>query len=174
MQSDPMRTLLGLLKLIHSSGGEVEGRVRLQKAAFLLGSKGIAYFDPKEFVYHHHGPYSRLLSDTLHQAVSFGLVEERRESFSDDMERYAYRLTDGGRKFLSDIPAGEDADISAIAAPMSRFHWRSLELAATIAFLEQHGDARNRPDAVEMAVDLKPACSKYADEAEKLLGAVGL
>lgn len=174
MQSDPMRTLLGLLKLIRGSGGEVEGRVRLQKAAFLLGSRGIVDFDPKEFVYHHHGPYSRLLSDTLHQAVSFGLVEERRESFSDDMARYTYRLTDGGLSFLQDVAGEKDADISAIAEPMRNFHWRSLELAATIAFLEQHGDARNRHDAVEMAVDLKPACSKYADDAKRLLGAVGL
>jgi HD superfamily phosphohydrolase len=77
-------------------------------------------------------------------------------------------------KFLDSVVQKSDVDIAAIAEQMYAFHWRSLELAATIAFLEQHGDADNRRDAVKKAVDLKPACSGYADEAQEVLGTVGL
>lgn len=174
MHTHQLRMMVGLLKLIRGSGGQIEGRVRIQKAAFLLGSRGVDYFDPQEFVYHHHGPYSRALSDILHQSVSFDLVEEHRDSFSDDMVRYRYRITDKGQKFLDSVVEKSDVDIGAIAEPMNGFHWRSLELAATIAFLEQHGDADDRGDAIKKAVHLKPACSNYTDEARKVLGTVGL
>lgn len=174
MLSNQLRMMVGLLRLICGSGGQVEGRVRIQKAAFLLGSKGIDYFDPQDFVYHHHGPYSRTLSDTLHEAVSFDLVEEHRDSFSEDMVRYTYRITEKGRKLVDNVAEKSQVDIAAIAQPMNGFHWRSLELAATVAFLQQHGDAKDRTDAFKKAIHLKPACSSYAEEAHKVLNTVGV
>ena len=174
MLSHQLRMMVGLLKLIGGSGGQIEGRVRIQKAAFLLGSRGIDYFDPQDFVYHHHGPYSRALSDILHQAVSFDLVEERRDSFSEDMVRYTYRITEKGREFVDSVAEKAQVDIAAIAQPMNGYHWRALELAATIAFLELHGDANDRTEAFKRAIHLKPACSSYADEARKVLNTVGV
>lgn len=174
MVSHQLKMMVGLLKLIGGSGGQVEGRVRIQKAAFLLGSRGIDYFDPQDFVYHHHGPYSRALSDILHQAVSLDLVEERRDSFSEDMVRYNYRITDKGRRFVETVAEQSQVDIATIAQPMNRYHWRALELAATIAFLEQHGDANDRTEALKQAIQLKPACSSYAEEAHKVLSTVGV
>lgn len=174
MFSYELRAMVGLLKLIDGFGGHIEGRIRIQKAAFLLGCKGVDYFDPADFVYHHYGPYNRALSDTLHQAVSFELVEEHRDSFAEDSARYTYRITDKGRAFLASIADNPRVDMGAMAQPISSHHWRTLELAATIAFLEQHGEAESRRDAFNKAVHLKPACSNFVDEARQLLGAVGI
>jgi len=47
-------------------------------------------------------------------------------------------------------------------------HWRTLELASTIDFLEQH-DALERGKALSRALGLKPACEGYQQPAVQLL-----
>lgn len=172
MHSHHLRTMIGLLELIRACDGVMEGRVRVQKVAFLLGAKGVENFDPEDFVYHYHGPYSRALSDVLHQAVSFGLVQEKRESFSDDMVRYSYEISPSGQEFLD--AADSKSELTALAKSISDCNWRSLELAATVVFLEKQGSSNNRDESFAKSVKLKPDCISYENEAREVLRSVGL
>lgn len=173
MASRRQRALRGLLTLIHASGEKLESRIRLQKEAFLLAAKGSASFDLEEFSFHHHGPYSRPLSELLQTTVTSGLVAEAKEQFDSDTVRYSYRLTDAGREVLRDV-AGEDKDVLDLTPKLNRCNWRALELAATVAFLERKSGAQDRKLAFEQALKIKPACKNYYNEAEGVLQTVGL
>lgn len=173
MQSHQLRMTVGLLKLINSFGGKIDGRIRIQKAAYLLCLKGVPYFDPREFVYHHHGPYSRSLSDILHQAVSFGLVDEVGENFSGGITRYSYKITLDGENFISTSYLDSDKILLDFAKHIDGFGSRALELAATVAFLKERGEALDHHDALRRALQLKPACQEYRDAAERALEKVG-
>lgn len=171
MISQRQRALAGLLALVGASGGQVESRIRIQKEAFLLAAKGSESFDPEDFIFHYHGPYSRALSDLLHQSVSCGLIEETKEYFSDNKVRYSYRLTDAGNEFLG---AEVDEAIATLAPKLHQCHWRALELAATVAFLERKKEVRGRKDAFAEALKIKPECNHYTNDAERVLQTVGI
>ena len=161
-------TLLSLLRLLSASGGEVETRIRLQKEAYLLSLKYPDFFDNGDFEYHHYGPYSRFLSDNLQYAVSSGLIEEVNESPEDmSFTKYKYILTEFGNKSVEENPLDSEnfyADVQKLQA----HNWRTLELAATVKYLE----AKENLDSVsafEKALKLKPATASYANEAKNLL-----
>ncbi len=48
-----------VVAIVAAAGGELAGRVRLQKTAYLLDIKGLK--SGFQFEYHHYGPYSREL-----------------------------------------------------------------------------------------------------------------
>ena len=68
-----------LQALLMEAGGQITGKVRFQKIVYLLDQLGFeSGFD---FEYHHYGPYSEGLSDTLTDEISMGnfrLSEKRR------------------------------------------------------------------------------------------------
>ena len=53
--------------LIRAAGGQIVGRVRLQKLLYLLDQLGLA--SGFEFTYHHYGPYSEELSEAIANAM---------------------------------------------------------------------------------------------------------
>ena len=167
-------TLLGLVALVDAAGGKIDGRVRIQKEAFLLALAGAPNLDPSRFSYHYYGPFSRSVSDSLQHAVLFGLLEEAREEFGDDQTRFAYKLTDQGRSWLIERPEGRLNRFKDKVSNLQRNHWRVLELASTIAFLERREDIGGRDRAVEKALNLKPECAHYEARARKLLASLGL
>ena len=61
--------------LLKASGGQLVGRVRLQKTVYLLDRLGLeSGFD---YDYHHYGPFSRDIDNAVADAEAFELVEER-------------------------------------------------------------------------------------------------
>ena len=48
-------------------------------------------------------------------------------------------------------------------------HWRTLELAATVAFFETRGKASDRDEAFKMALRYKPECRDYVENAKGVL-----
>lgn len=60
--------------LITEAGGEIVGKTRLQKSAFILEKAGLGY--GFKFVYHHYGPYSEELSVSADYAAALKLIEE--------------------------------------------------------------------------------------------------
>ena len=89
--------LAGLLQLVAASGGSVTTRIRIQKEVFLLAVKGCLNLRATNFSYHHFGPFSRQLSETLQFAVSAGLLEEKEEAFSE-WDQTVFLLPYGVRK----------------------------------------------------------------------------
>ena len=165
--------LVGLLKLIEASDGTVDTRIRIQKEAFLLALKGYRNFRSHAFRYHHFGPFSREVSETIQTAVSAGLIVEEEEKFPDGTRKYTYRLTEAGRTFIDgdeELPA----NMREYVRTLNREHWRALELAATVAYLEHRSRAPSRADAFELAKKLKPETAPYSERADKILDALGV
>lgn len=163
-----LRTLRGLIALIAAAGGRIDARIKVQKEAFLLAASNVGGFDPTAFSYHHYGPYSREISDALQFAVSANLLTETKEPGASEGFRYSYSLTSEGRQFLSEAGEPETAETSLVQL-MDPYHWRALELAATVRFLELRGTSLERREAFAAALQLKPETKSYKIDASELL-----
>lgn len=163
-----LNTLQGLMELVEAAGGEIDTRIRIQKEAFLLAASNVGRFQTSLFSYYHYGPYSRDLSDALQFSVSSNLLREIREPTGDNGYKYTYSLTDEGRRFLKERDNPSD-EISKLGAAMSKYHWRALELAATVRFLEIREKASTREAAFTEALRLKPETKNYEAKAQELL-----
>lgn len=73
--------------ILSAAGGEMVGRVRLQKSAYLLEQLGLR--SGFSFDYHHYGPFSRDLDNAVADAKAFGLVGERFEHRQSDGATYS-------------------------------------------------------------------------------------
>lgn len=113
-------------RIVAHAGGEVVGRTRLQKIAFLL--EVFEQGDGLDFEYKHYGPYSDRLSSAVKTAEIFDLIKEELRSASW-----------GGfySIFRSELQSDEEInptrkaiiDLGNAANPVE------LELAATAVFL---------------------------------------
>src|ERR1700691_498288 len=85
-----LKPYLSAALIVQDAGGELVGRTRLQKIAFLLKLAGYEVNFP--FEYHHFGPYSEGLSEAMEIAVALGPVKEEERS-ADWGGRYSiYKL----------------------------------------------------------------------------------
>lgn len=123
------------------SGGEIVGRIRLQKTFYLLEQLGMKSGVP--FEYHHYGPYSEPVSDAVTDAKFWGHLEEI----------VKFRVADGApySTFKTEDPAPDRlGELSAEEARryLEKFRIYSstvLELAATahwLAYVEKVPDWR--------------------------------
>jgi uncharacterized protein YwgA len=158
----------GLLALMRAFGGSIEGRLRVQKAAYLLKILGAAEFGRTRFRYHYYGPYSRELSGSLQEAVAAGFLQEDIEGISDRSVRYHYRLSETGRRWLEGVSTDIEERFGEKIPLLHHAGLKTLELAATIAFLERE-EHLNRDEATKRALKLKPDCAQALDPAAKLL-----
>lgn len=119
-------------ELIALAGGQLIGRTRLQKAAYLLELAGVGYGFP--FTYHHYGPYSEELSWAVKDGEGLSLLSEKEEraawggTYSVFQSRVGVNETDAlnkVRKALLTIARNADAV--------------ALELAATAALVANRG-----------------------------------
>ncbi len=168
-------TTHGLLWMLSQCGGRVQNRIRVQKFAYLLKLKAHPDFKNADFAYHHYGPYSRELSDTLQDVVSAGLVKEEQEKYSEEQVRFAYNLTDSGKEWLRRF--GERPELTGLAEAVEKLapsEWRALELAATAAFLETNERAASRDESFKLALRQKPACRAFEEAARAVLGTLQL
>ena len=162
-------TMLGLLELVYSAGGELDSRIRIQKEAYLLASLAIGRFKTDSFSYHHYGPYSRDLSDALQGAVSLGLLSEKRTDGEDgSYVKYEYAISDDGKEFVKEANSDLKPLVDRTLA-WKKVHWRALELAATVKFLELSEGMIDRQKATDEALRLKPSTTKYLDQAKIIL-----
>lgn len=161
--------LVGILRLMVAHGGEIDNRIRFQKSAFILKHLGFADFARLRFSYHHFGPYSQQLSDVLHEVVAAELITETRFEHGDDHVRYTYRLTDEGQAWLSANNVEASSHLADYVQALKKSHWRTLELASTMFFLLDERSAPDSEAAFRKALDLKPQCNAYSEEARKLV-----
>ena len=161
--------LRGLLSLVSAMGGQLENRIRMQKSVYLLKLLETTDFRSTSFRYHHFGPYSRSVSDTLQDAIVSGLLVEQRLDYGEDQFKYTYELTEAGQAWLGEDASGCDPKIEAFAPTFKESHWRALELAATVLFVERDEHIGNRVKAMARAIELKPACAEWRSDAEAVL-----
>lgn len=112
-------------RIIQDAGGELIGRTRLQKVAYLMQLAGFG--DEFEFEYRHYGPFSEDLARGMAIAAAFGQVEED-EKQADWGGRYSI--------YRAEPPAhSENPARAAFVKEAKKIGAIELELAATAAFL---------------------------------------
>ena len=128
--------------LIEAAGGEIVGKIRLQKMVYLLDQLGAN--SDLSFEYHHYGPYSDDLADAVEDDVIFGNIqEEQKRRLSDGVPYVVYRSSseiDPEKPNVFSASPFKDA-----IQEMNRQSMTILELAATInwlAFREKVSDWR--------------------------------
>lgn len=118
--------------ILDAAGGQLTGRVRLQKVVYLLDRLGLqSGFD---YDYHHYGPYSRDLDSATADGRAFGLIEERHEHRQSDGAMYSVfelkgMATDEAFGRLGRVRAGELVQL------FKQTNITVLELAATVDWL---------------------------------------
>jgi hypothetical protein len=112
-------------RIVQDAGGELVGRTRLQKVAYLTQLAGFG--DEFDFEYHHYGPFSEDLARGMEIAAAFGQVQEQE-----------YQAEWGGRysvyRLRQQIPPA-DPSRAAFVQRAKQVGAIELELAATAAFL---------------------------------------
>jgi len=159
--------------------GEVQGRIRMHKAVFLLGAQGLPLFT--DFFFHLRGPYSLALARALDRLVDQELIDEEAEQVGSDPEmvRYRYRLSSQGDKVLSRFESppwsshpmvGGAVSLGNNYAPrflkLVELKVRDLELAAAVTYWNQQGYSWE--EATHITADLK----RCSPEGQELAGAV--
>lgn len=150
----------------------VEGRVRLQKSLYLLQRKRVPELEPFAFTYHHYGPYSEGLAGLLDESVRADLIREVSERFDDEWQRFEYKPGARVDEYMPLVSSGSRALIEQLVQVTRGAHWRTLELAATVDFLQREGASREA--AMEKALALKPACGPFQTEATRVLTSLEL
>jgi uncharacterized protein YwgA len=110
--------------IVSAAGGELVGKTRLQKIAYILTAAGLS--DSLYFRYHYYGPYSDDLTLETNEAISEGVVsaEDRPASWGGSFT-----------VFRTDTPCDVDGSTQQIVHLACAYDPITLELAATAAFL---------------------------------------
>lgn len=160
-----------VVETVALAGGELVGRIRLQKVVYLLDKLGMNSGAP--FEYHHYGPYSEAISDAVTDAKFWGHLSEA----------VSFRRVDGAPyssfKTTPDSPAPTQlGDLSAEDAKnyLDKFAGQTstvLELAATVHWLAFVEKVPNWRDEIEARKAGKTNNGRL-DKALELLRDLGL
>lgn len=129
--TDRPQELLADIIAVH--GGDLVGRIRLQKVVYILDQLGLN--SGFEYSYHHYGPYSAEVASALMDAQSERMIVDEQKFRQSDGASYSVFHTD--RKVESERVGDLSRDvICGYASRMKRESATVLELAATIHWLK--------------------------------------
>ena len=118
--------------VVAAAGGELTGRVRLQKAVYLLDRLG--FESGFVFEYHHYGPFSRDLDSAMADAKAFGLVAETFDRRQSDGATYSvFKLT--ATPSAPSYGSLSEGRVAEVARRFVHTNVTVLELAATVDWL---------------------------------------
>jgi len=119
--------------IIRDAGGEVVGRTRLQKIAYLLEITDLG--SNFSFEYRHYGPYSEDLANGIAAACLWNLISEEERTAAWGGTYSIFKTSQANPKTDVNSARKKILDLGTRANPIS------LELAATAAFLANEGDS---------------------------------
>ncbi|EYF03318.1 HD domain-containing protein [Chondromyces apiculatus] len=160
--------LASMLALMVTKARRLDGRLRVQKLMYLLQQRGAKPLQPFLFQYHHYGPFSAEVADAIKGAVKSKLIDEREESDESGWKRYEYTPAQQAATYAARVDGPTTTLVEQVLTLCEKAHWRTLELAATIDFL-QRTDHLEREQAVREALERKPQCANYESQARALL-----
>jgi len=147
-------------RIIRDSGGQVVGRTRLQKLAYLLEITGLG--SGFAFEYRHYGPFSEELANSISIAESLKLLTEEEHS---TWWGGAYSVFTASPTAEKNSATGVDPARKRILKLGQKANPVSLELAATAAYLALEGN----PDPWEETKKRKPEkAEKWLENAKQL------
>lgn len=167
-----MTTPNELLQQIFQAGdGEIVGRIRLQKIAYLLQQKG----GERDlfFTYHHYGPYSREFADALDRAVMLGEVKEDSRETGYGSTYSAFTWKKRSRKLAETVGSIPMAEAQADVEKLKKQPSVILELAATIHWLRVKEQVNDWREQLKIRKQLKATSTNIA-RAESVLRDLGL
>ena len=141
--------------LVALSDGKVVGRTRLQKEAYLLDRCGADFQIP--FTYHHYGPCSFELANGWTDATAEKRIRIQQKTGRHGVPYSIFHLKDKSVELPVTLGGLSIKDAKKKLRKMKRVSDIVLELAATIAFLEQKGYGER---AVEEVIARKPLKAK--------------
>lgn len=106
------------LALLTASGGEVNGRTRLQKLAFLLQEEELQQ-DAYNFIKYDYGPFSKELLDDLEDLEDKGVLKINKTRTFSGNKRYDYSVDSGAEEFLEVLAQAND-DVEQITESAER------------------------------------------------------
>lgn len=113
--------------IVRDAGGEIIGRTKLQKVAYLLNLAGFG--NDFSFKYRHYGPYSEDLSEAIHSADVFGLIteDERPTKWGGFYSIFKFK----------NVPDAKESDeaLTKFTTKLALIDAVELELAATAAYI---------------------------------------
>ena len=116
--------------IVALAGGELIGRIRLQKIVYLLEQKGLK--SGARFAYHHYGPYAEPISDAVTDAKFWGRLKETMAFRQVDGAPFSKFSTEEAPPRLGAIDLDQARPlVKKLASETSTV----LELAATIHWL---------------------------------------
>ncbi len=142
--------------IVRLAGGEIVGKTRLQKIAYLLQAKGSG-FTEVDFDYHNFGPYSAELAFAAEDATLLGLLTMEERPGYHSVPYTVYRSTEHAAMF------GDDDEVNACKADLevlSGYSALVLELAATATYLKRNGYAKDFWKEVRKRKSLKATTSR--------------
>lgn len=122
--------------IVHTAGGELVGRTRLQKMAYLMKVAGWECEFP--FRYYHYGPYSEELAEAANNAILMKLLKEK-TCYTPGGNPYSVYSELKGEEVKETFPR-EIQRVIEIAAQANSIE---LELAATALFLAREEKCTN-------------------------------
>ena len=126
-----------IVKMVSLSGGELVGRVRLQKIVYLLSQTGSPNIPKLNWKYHHYGPYSVDLDSAIELAKHEDrIVEERRPRKSDGSLYSVFKLNDSADE-REETDAVEIEQLEKLIRQLKNETSVVLELAATAHWLSE-------------------------------------
>ena len=134
------------LALLDAMGGEIQGKTRLQKLAFLLDEEQLGdRFDAYSYRKYDYGPFSKELLDDTESLAQKDLVDISEQRTVGGNTRYDYQLTDPGQDAVSKL-SEKESDISEI-------------FDAAEEIVSEYGDLPLR-DLIERVYDMYPKYTK--------------
>lgn len=160
--------------VIAAAGGEIIGRVRLQKTVYLLDQLGLnSKFD---YEYHNYGPYSTDLTAATADAIAFGLIEEDFENRRSDGAQYSVFRNQGDNDSTAYDAAygriGKERTVELVDL-MNQYSATVLELAATVDWLWRYERRTDWREEIQKRKGVKTAEGRL-DLAVELLRELGL
>ena len=161
-----------LSSIIRLVGGEVVGKTRLQKMAYLLEAKGVGFGDIV-FDYNNYGPFSAELAFAADDAESMGYIETKERQGVHAVPCKIFRSTyqvseEDSEEGRGDIETRKDA-----LKLMNDYSTLELELAATAVYLKENGYPDEFWEEVKKRKPLK-ATPKRKERADQLIAALNL
>lgn len=129
--------------LVQLAGGELTGRVRLQKIVYLLDRKGLD--SGADYIYYHYGPYSEDLWDAVSDAKFFEILLEESVHVDNWSTPYSVFKLAGQREIPREIGGMSVDEARKLLTKLKSINSTVLELASTVhwlAFVEQVPDWR--------------------------------
>ena len=158
--------------LLKASGGQLVGRVRLQKTAYLLDRLGLE--SGFHYEYHHYGPFSRDLDNAVADAEAFELLVETFGRRQVDGARYSiFKLTADHLELPPKIGKLSKAMLRRYLQTFTEANITVLELAATANWLAEEEDRNDWQEALRRRKGPKVEDGRL-DRALDLLHKVGL